>query len=70
MKYLLLIALSVFMAGGAAEAHNRDRHRPSYPGPGHVIYTPWGVVSSVPHRIRISEHCVYKPLKQKTVCRY
>ena len=68
-----MIALSVLMTGSAAEAHNRDHHR-HYPrfrhGPGHVIYTPWGVVSSVPNRIRITEHCVYKPWKNKTVCRY
>ena len=73
MKYFLMIALSVLMTGSAAEAHNRDRHR-HYPrfqhGPGHVIYTPWGVVSSVPNRIRITEHCVYKPWKNKTICRF
>ena len=71
MKYLLMIALSVLMTGSAAEAHNRDRHRPQYyHGPGHVLYTPWGVVSTVPNRIRITKHCVYKPWKNKTVCRY
>jgi len=68
LKLLPLLGLLLFAA--PAEAHNRDRHHPRYHGPGHVIYTPWGVVSSVPHRIRISEHCVYKPWKQKTVCRY
>ena len=71
MKYLLMIALSVLMTGNAAEAHNRDRHRPRiHYGPGHVIYTPWGSVSTVPNRIRITKHCVYKPWKNKTVCRF
>ena len=60
MKYFLMIAMSVLMTGSAAEAHNRDRHR-HYPqfrhGPGHVIYTPWGVISNTPHRIRMG-HCV------------
>ena len=71
MKYFLIIALSLLMTGSAAEAHNRNRH--NYPrtqhGP-HVLYTPWGVVSTVPNRIRITEHCIYKPWKNKTVCRY
>jgi len=71
MKYFLLIALSVLMTGGAAEAHNRDRHHhPRWHHGPHILYTPWGVVSTVPNRIRISEHCVYKPWKNKTVCRY
>ena len=65
-----MIALSVLMTGSAAEAHNRDRHYPRWQHGPHVLYTPWGVVSNVPNRIRITEHCVYKPWKNKTVCRY
>jgi len=68
-KYLLLLLLP-FMFAGEAQAHQRHA-RGIHHGPGHVIYTPWVTFQSLPpRRIRISEHCVYKPWKDKTVCRF
>ena len=67
MKYFLMIALSVLMTGSAAEAHTRDRHRHNTV---YTVYTPWFVIERPQPKIRISDHCVYKPWKNKTVCKY
>ena len=81
MKKLLLAGLMFGLIAGAfapaAEAHRRHGHRH---GRRHrhnnqtIVVSPWGFFWDYDHHsprnIRLDEHCVYKPLKDKTVCRY
>ena len=65
IKLLPLLGLLFFAA--PAEAHNRDRHyQPQF-------WITWQTGNHFHPRqpkIRINEHCVWKPWKNKTVCRY
>ena len=79
MKNVIIAGLLFGVAHGllapSAEAHGRHRQRR---GDHHhhtetrVIVTPWGInwAPVRPRPIRINEHCVYKPWKDVTVCRY
>ena len=61
------IAIGTIFASNA-EAHNRHRgHRHRT-----VVVTPWFSFWQRPiqPRVRISDHCVYKPWTNRTVCRY
>ena len=70
MKYLLPL-LALFVIAMPAEAHPRRRHHH------HGTYLhcgPFGChfghhVHKQP-KVRINEHCVYKPWADKTVCKY
>jgi len=67
LKLFPLIALLLFAA--PAEAHNKHRHRTRT----QVVIAPWGFsywYAPRQPRIRLSENCVYKPWKDRTVCRY
>ena len=62
---------------GAAPASAHGRHHQPYYGPAYmpgpsVMCTHYGCHFVYPRRqaIRIDEHCVYKPWKDKTVCKY
>ena len=65
LKLLALLGLLLFAA--PAEAHNRHQHYQPQ------IWFTWQT-GNYNHprqpRIRINEHCVWKPWKNKTVCRY
>lgn len=70
-KIILASALALAAFASPAEAHRRHGHRHSHRST--VYVTPWGFTWS--HRtrqprVRISENCVWKPWKNKTVCRY
>ena len=66
LKLLPLLGLLLFAA--PAEAHRRHQHHP-VPG---VWFTWQAGHHNHPRqpRIRINEHCVWKPWTNKTVCRY
>jgi hypothetical protein len=81
----VLAALTIGLLPGEAEAHNRHRHdRHIYHGPPHVglvchrgdCSLRFGTYFHSPrrhrhnHNIRVSRDCVYKPHKDKLVCRY
>lgn len=73
MKNILISGFLLGMAHGLtvapAEAHGK--HRNHYNGP-RVVVSTWGFDWFVPRprKIRISEHCVYKPWNNRTVCKY
>lgn len=68
-----LIAASLILTIGAPAAEARHRHRRHVPQNSYVFVTPWGI--SWGHhprqpRVRINQNCVWKPWKNRTVCRY
>ncbi len=81
MKKLLLAGLLFGLTAGAfapaAEAHrgHRHRHPRSHRHRDHTfVLSPWGFYwdysHDFPRNVRLNEHCVYKPHKDKTICRY
>ena len=64
----LLLGLAHGMIVPPAEAHNR-RHRHRHQT---VVVTPWFAFWQQPRqpRVRVNEHCVYKPWTNRTICRY
>ena len=67
IKLLPLLAVLFFAA--PAEAHNRNRHYHYQP----QFWFTWQTGhyhNPRQPKIRINEHCVWKPWKNKTVCRY
>ena len=67
LKLLPLLGLLFFAT--PVEAHQRHNHNHYQP---YIWFTWQPTYFRQPDhpRIRISEHCVYKPWKNKTVCRY
>lgn len=66
MPKLLLVLTGLLIAAAPAQAHRRHIYRPT-------VAIQW---QSGHHyhprqpRIRLDEHCVWKPWKQKVVCKY
>ena len=69
-----LLAASLVLGIAAPAAHAGHRHRRHYvPQNSYVFVTPWGISwGERPRqpRVRINENCVWKPWKNRTVCRY
>ena len=64
LKSLLLLPLLLM---GALPAEAGHRYRPTY----RVVCDHHGcVVKFKQPKIRVSEHCVYKPWANRTICRY
>ena len=68
LKLLPLVAMLIFAS--PAEAHQRHHRHNYYSGvwvwsPHHSHHT-----RIRQPRIRINEHCIYKPWKNKVICRY
>ena len=66
-KYIIAALLMLGLIA-PAEAHKRyrgHRHRT-------IVVTPWFSYWQRPQqpRVRLSDHCVYKPWTNKTICRY
>ena len=73
LKSLLLLP-ALLLGALPAEAHRGHR---SYPQPGYyqprykVVCDAHGcVVKFKEPKIRVSEHCVYRPWRDRTICRY
>ena len=66
---LNLLLAAAFFFPPAASAHNRHHHRNHGP---RVVISTWGFNWHIPRprKIRLNEHCVYKPWNDKTVCKY
>ena len=69
MKYLLALPLLLGLAlpAEAGHRHRNNQHRRDYT----VVCTKRGcAINWREPRFRINEHCVYKPWKDKTICRF
>ena len=74
-KLLMIPALLLGVAPAAMAGHRHHYHGPAYYQPygPHLACNPWGchfAFAPRPSKIRINEHCVYKPWKDKTICKY
>ena len=67
-----LILLPALLLGAApAQAYWMWVQPSSRPQVKQVVCDPWGCHVRIKQpRLRLNENCVYKPWKQKTVCRY
>ena len=86
MKFLVpsLLLSAALIFPGEALAHKKVHHHhhhhfdPHYPAPafglhcynGDCTFRAFGYRPRVRRRVRISEDCVYKPYKDKVVCKY
>ena len=71
LKLILAAVLASAAFASPAEAHKRYNHHrhPSYTQS--FIFTPWGVSFRTRQpRVRINQNCVWKPWKNRTICRY
>jgi len=71
----LMIIPALLLGSTPAIAGHRHHYGPTYYQPygPNLACNPWGcqfIFNPRPRRIRISEHCVYKPWKDKTICKY
>ena len=74
----LLLLPAILLGGSPALAHGGytpSYHGPYYPSGPNLACNHFGCHFSVPMtrrqpRVRINEYCVYKPWKDKTVCKY
>ena len=73
----MIPALLLGAAPAAMAGHRHHYHGPAYYQPygPHLACNPWGchftyATRPAPRKIRVSEHCVYKPWKDRTVCKY
>ena len=61
-----LVLSAVLFTAAPAEAHNRYSHQPHF-------WLTWQTGHQHhprPPKVRLDEHCVWKPWKQKVVCKY
>ena len=66
MIKLITAALLLSVASAIpAEAHGKRYHHPHY----RIKVEPYVYFTQQP-RIRISDHCVWKPWKNRTICKY
>ena len=70
MLKLITLCATALLIAGPAEAHTRHHH--NRPRQQTIVVTPWlDFISSRPRqRVRLNEHCVYKPWSNKTICKY
>ena len=68
LKSLLLLP-ALLLGALPAEAH-RGHHRPLTPQYRVVCDHHGCVVKFKQPRVRVSDHCVYKPWTNRTICRY